>query len=73
MRMKKNFEEFKIPKKRASPARIPNFNNEFAKAELLNLSLERDIAWLLLSAVGNKILEKKLLSVCIEELQAVDS
>ena len=34
--------------KRAPPPRIPNFNDEFANVELLNLSLERDIAWVLL-------------------------
>ena len=39
--------EFKTPKKRASPPRIPNFNDEFANAESLNLSLERDIAWVI--------------------------
>ena len=42
-----DFGEFKIPKKRASPPRIPNFNDEFANVELLNLSLERDIAWVI--------------------------
>ena len=42
-----DFGEFKIRKKRASPPRIPNFNDEFAKVELLNLSLERDIAWVI--------------------------
>ena len=42
-----DFREFKIRKKRASPPRIPNFNDEFAKVELLNLSLERDIAWVI--------------------------
>ena len=68
-----DFGEFKIPKKRASPPRIPYFNDEFANVELLNLSLERDISWVLLSAVGNNILENKLPSVRIEELKAVDS
>ena len=36
-----DFGEFKIPKKRASPPRISNFNDEFANFELLHLSLER--------------------------------
>ena len=57
--------EFKIPKKRASPPRSPNFNDEFANVKLLNLSLERDITWVLLSAVRNNILEEKVPSVCI--------
>ena len=60
-----DFGELKIPKKRASPPWYSNFNDEFANVELLN-SLERDIAWVLLSAVGNNMLEKKLPSVCIK-------
>ena len=68
-----DFGEFKIPKKRASPPRIPNSNDEFANVELLNLSLGRDISWLLLSAVGNNTSEEKLPSVRIEELKAVGS
>ena len=65
---KADFGEFKIPKKRASPPRIPNSNDEFANVELLNLSLEKHIAWVLLSAVGNNILEENLPSVRIEEI-----
>ena len=44
-----DFGEFKIPKKRASPPRIPSFNDKFASVELLNHSLERDIRWVLLT------------------------
>ena len=68
-----DFGEFKIRKKRASPPRNPHFNDEFANFELFNLSLERDIAWVLLSAVENNILEEKVPGVCIEELKAVGS
>ena len=68
-----DFGEFKIPKKRASPPRIPNSNDEFANVELLNLSLKENIAWVLLSAVGNNILVEKLPSVRVEELKAVAS
>ena len=57
MRMKKQ-REFKITKKRASPPRIPNYNDKFSNVELLNLLLKRDIAWVLLSAVENNMLEK---------------
>ena len=68
-----DFWEFKISKKRASPLRIPNFIEEFANVELLNLSLERNIAWLLLSAVGNNILEEKLPSTYIGKLKVIGS
>ena len=54
-----DFGEYKISKKRASPARIPNFNDEFPNIELLNLSLERDIAWVLLVCVLLKAIEGK--------------
>ena len=54
-----DFGEFKIPKIRASPPRIPSFNDEFANFELLNLSLERDIAWVLLTGVLLKAIEGK--------------
>ena len=54
-----DFGEFKIPKKRASPPRIPNFNDEFANTELLNLSLEMDIAWVLLACVLLKAIKRK--------------
>ena len=60
MRMKKtNFGEFKIPKKRASPPKISIINYEFANVELLNLSLERDIAWILLTGALLKAIEGK--------------
>ena len=60
MRMKKtNFGEFKIPKKRASPPKISIFNYEFANVELLNLSLKRDIAWVLLTGALLKAIEGK--------------
>ena len=54
-----DFGEFKIPKKRASPPRIPGFNYEFSNVELLNLSLERNIAWVLLTCVLLKAIESK--------------
>ena len=54
-----DFGEFKIPKKRASPSKIPNFNDEFANVELLNFSLERDIAWELPTCVLLKAIEVK--------------
>ena len=54
-----DFGEFKIPKIRASPPRIPSFNDEFANFELLNLSLKRDIAWVLLTGVLLKAIEGK--------------
>ena len=54
-----DFGEFKIPKKRASPPRIPGFNDEFSNVELLNLSLERNIAWVLLTCVLLKAIESK--------------
>ena len=69
----RDFGESKIHKKGASPPIIPNLNDEFANLELLNLSTERNIAWGLLRAVGNNILEEKLASVCIEELKTVGS
>ena len=68
-----DFGEFKICKKRASPPRNPNFNDEFANFELFNLSLERDIAWVLLSPVENNVLEEKVPGVRIEEFKAVGS
>ena len=68
-----DFGEFKIPKKSASTPRIPNSNDEFANVELLNLSLKGNIAWVLLSAVGNNILVEKLPIVHTEELKAVGS
>ena len=71
--VERDFGEFHFPDKRGSPPRIPNFNDEFANVELINLSLERDIAWVLLSAVGNNILEGNLPIICIEDLKAIGS
>ena len=68
---KKFFGELEIPKKRALPPRIPNFKDEFANAELLNLSLERDIAQILLSAVENNVLDEEFPSICIKELKSI--
>ena len=47
------------------------FNDEFANFELFNLSLERDIAWVLPSPVENNVLEEKVPGVRIEEFKAV--
>ena len=62
-----NFQEKSITTK------FSNFIEEFANVELLNLPLERNIAWLLLSAVGNNILEEKLPSIYIGELKVIGS
>ena len=68
-----DFREFKITKKRAWPPGIPNLNDKFSTVAWLNLSLERDIAWILLSAVGNIFLEKNFPGIRIEELKAIGS
>ena len=60
MRMKKQIlENSKSLKKRASSPRILSLNDEFTDVELRNLSLERDIALVLLTCVLLKAIQSK--------------
>lgn len=64
---------FKIPKKRAPPPSFPDFSDDYSKSKLLDDALGRNIAWVLLSSLGDHCLEHYYPEVEKDELGPVGS
>eukprot|EP00794_Sanderia_malayensis_P008248 gene8248-9129_t len=48
-----NYGHYKIPKKRASPPSFPEFEDIYSNTDHLKKSLHKDIAWVVVGAVGD--------------------
>ena len=53
------FGRFKIPpaKQRSNPPPFPDFSDKYKGSNLLELSLQHDIAWVLISSIGKEMYE----------------
>ena len=64
---------FKIPKQRTPPPSFPEFKDEHKGSAVLSEAMERNVAWVLLGAVGDNCLEKQYPQVDRDELGPVGS
>lgn len=64
---------FKIPKKRASPPSFPEFSDSYKDSVLLADALESNIAWVMVSTLGDDCLDEYFPEVDRDELGPVGS
>lgn len=71
--VKPDYGSFKIPKQRAPPPSFPEFEDEYKDSSVLSEAMERNIAWVLLGAVGDTCQEEQYPQVDRDELGPVGS
>ena len=68
-----DFRDYTIPKKRKSPKGFPEFTDNYSNSKLLEDSLYRDIAWVLVGHLGKSFLQEVDESISVDEIKDVGS
>ena len=68
-----DYGNYKIPKKKISVPSFPEYDDKYANSYLLDISLQRDIAWAVVNAIGIDCLLASKPDIKIDEVSPVGS